>query len=140
MKIVINKCHGGFGLSEKALLQYAELKGLKVWIETDKKYSILKHYWTSPPEQRPTDIEDDWFDLSLEERAAYNKKISEAQIYDREIPRDDIHLVQVVEELGPEADGRYAALKIVEIPDNVKWEIDEYDGLEWVAETHRTWR
>jgi len=27
----------------------------------------------------------------------------------------------------------------VEIPDDVKWHIHEYDGLEHVAEDHRTW-
>jgi hypothetical protein len=35
--------------------------------------------------------------------------------------------------------GVYAELKIVDIPDDVEWEIDEYDGKEWVAEVHRTW-
>ncbi len=25
------------------------------------------------------------------------------------------------------------------IPDDVKWQIEEYDGLEWIAEKHRTW-
>ena len=30
-------------------------------------------------------------------------------------------------------------LKIVEIPEGVRWEIEEYDGKEWVAEMHRTW-
>jgi len=30
-------------------------------------------------------------------------------------------------------------LKIVEIPAAVKWQIDEYDGWEWVAEVHRRW-
>ena len=34
-------------------------------------------------------------------------------------------------------------LKIVEIPDDVPedgWTIQDYDGKEWVAEKHRTWR
>jgi hypothetical protein len=30
-------------------------------------------------------------------------------------------------------------LQIVVIPDDVKWEIHENDGAEWVAEKHRTW-
>ena len=44
MKVVINKCFGGFGLSEKAILRYAELKGLTVWPKKDKKFinKILK--------------------------------------------------------------------------------------------------
>lgn len=59
--------------------------------------------------------------------------------YSREIPRDDPELVQTVHELGRKADGAYAELKIVEIPDDVEWQIEEYDGREWVAEKHRTW-
>lgn len=47
-------------------------------------------------------------------------------------------LVQVVEELGDRAGGPCACLKVVEIPADVKWTIEEYDGLEWVAEAHRT--
>jgi hypothetical protein len=27
----------------------------------------------------------------------------------------------------------------VEIPDNVEWEIMEYDGTEYIAEKHRKW-
>ena len=33
----------------------------------------------------------------------------------------------------------YAELKIVEVPDDVVWEIDEYDGLESISEVHRRW-
>jgi hypothetical protein len=61
-------------------------------------------------------------------------------VYDRDIPRDDSLLIQVVEELGALANGDFAQLKIVEIPDDVNWYVEEYDGLEWVAERHRTWR
>jgi len=91
-KIVINKCYGGFGLSEAAERAYKELAGI-----------------TDP----------DW--------------------YHREVARDDPYLVRVVEDLGEKADGSFANLKIVEIPADVNWEIGEYDGVEWVAEVHRTW-
>lgn len=30
-------------------------------------------------------------------------------------------------------------LKIVEVPDGIKWQIEEYDGWEHVAEAHQTW-
>ena len=59
---------------------------------------------------------------------------------EHEIERNDPVLVQVVEELGEKSSGRHAELKVVEIPDDVKWKIEEYDGVEWVAEQHRTWR
>jgi hypothetical protein len=58
----------------------------------------------------------------------------------RDIDRDDPVLVAVVRELGVDADTRYAKLKIVEVPYGVDWTIEEYDGVEWVAEKHRTWR
>jgi len=56
-----------------------------------------------------------------------------------QIPRDDPQLIQVVEEMGEAAGGKCAELRVVEIPDNVLWLIEEYDGLEHVAEKHRTW-
>jgi hypothetical protein len=56
-----------------------------------------------------------------------------------DLPRDDTRLVQVVQELGEAAAGRYADLKIVEIPDGVSWHIHEYDGYESVHEDHRSW-
>lgn len=59
--------------------------------------------------------------------------------YDREIPRDDPTLVAIVEELGAAASSQYSDLKIVNVPDDVNWTIEEYDGNEWVAEVHRTW-
>lgn len=57
-----------------------------------------------------------------------------------DINRADLALIRVVEEMDEDANGPYAELKIVEIPDGVEWEIDEYDGQEWVAEKHRIWR
>jgi hypothetical protein len=41
--------------------------------------------------------------------------------------------------MGGMANGACADLKIVEVPDEVDWYIEEYDGNEWVAEKHRTW-
>ena len=38
-----------------------------------------------------------------------------------------------------ESAGSGKRLGTVEIPADVEWEIGEYDGLEWVAEKHRTW-
>ena len=57
----------------------------------------------------------------------------------RDIERNDPVLVKVVEELGSKSFGFAANLKIVEIPDDVNWEVVQYDGLEHIAEKHRTW-
>jgi len=56
-----------------------------------------------------------------------------------DIERNNQYLVRVVEELGDDVNGRFSELKVVDIPDDVEWQIDDYDGLEWVAEKHRTW-
>lgn len=56
-----------------------------------------------------------------------------------QIPRDDPQLVQVVQILGPQANTLYSKLHVVTVPQDVHWIIQDYDGLEWVAEQHRTW-
>jgi hypothetical protein len=55
-------------------------------------------------------------------------------------PATTRNLVRVVEELGEEANGHGAELKIVEIPDDVKWEIEKTDEVEHVSAVHGTWR
>ena len=90
MKIVINDCYGGFGLSKEAL-------------------------------------------------ALYNERSGTVVTYDIEIKRNDPILVEIVEQLGEDAGHRFSQLKVVEIPDDVVWGIEEYDGNEWIAEKHRTW-
>jgi hypothetical protein len=135
MKIVINRCFGGFGLSEPAMHAYAARKGLTLYPEKD---GMCTTYWKVPADQRPAEI--DWSAASLEERRAHNEAYSSAVLYDRDIARDDPDLVAVVESLGSEqSSDRYANLHVVEVPDGIEWEIDEYDGSERIAEKHRTW-
>jgi hypothetical protein len=65
--------------------------------------------------------------------------ITDTDFYDRDIPRNDPYLVKIVKEMGSLANGSCANLKIVEIPGDVEWVVQEYDGAEWIAEKHRTW-
>lgn len=143
-RVVINKCHGGFGLSEKAILHYLELQGINVWPEPNTKFSSLlgPTLWLVPPDaDRVKDASpEEWASMSLAQRAAHNKKYSEQIFNDRDIARDDPYLAQTVLELGEEASGKHAELRVVEIPEEVEWTIEEYDGLEWIAEKHRTWK
>lgn len=76
------------------------------------------------------------FGLSDQARQLYAeaKGIDPEEVYDWEIERDDADLIRIVEQLGKQADGRCADLKVVEIPDGVKWYVHEYDGLEDVRE------
>ena len=82
------------------------------------------------------------FGLSEQAAQMYKERagIIDPDWYCHDVARDDPVLVAVVRELGVDADTRYAKLKIVEVPYGVDWTIEEYDGVEWVAEKHRTWR
>lgn len=124
-KIVINKCYGGFGLSQRAVMEYARLKGITLYADTSS--SLVTHYYTVP--------------LDEVKRCEQEGTESFNSVYfsDIDIERDDPFLVQVVEQLGEDANGEFARLKIVEIPDGVEWTIGEYDGIEHIAEVHRTW-
>ena len=139
MKIVINTCHGGFGLSHEGILRYLELQGKQVWVEESEDWEGHFNYWLVPKEERVINRESDFWSLTMEEKTAYNEAWRDQNFSYREIARDDPILIHVVEELGVAANSRYSELKIVEIPDDVAWQIDEYDGAEWVAEKHRTW-
>lgn len=50
-------------------------------------------------------------------------------------------LIAAIEKIGLEesANQPFSSLKIVEIPDDVEWIIQNDDGREWVAEKHRRW-
>lgn len=134
-EVVINACYGGFGLSHEAVMAYAERKNLELYVEATSLSLAPYCYYKVPPEQYH----------ALEEELRANgenfKRLNEKDWYfsDRDIARDDPDLVAVVRELGDEASDKLAKLSIVEIPDGVEWQIEEYDGYEHVAEKHRTW-
>jgi hypothetical protein len=48
-------------------------------------------------------------------------------------------LIDVIEELEEQANTENSSLKIVEIPDDVKWYIEDRDGWEHIAEVHKVW-
>lgn len=49
-------------------------------------------------------------------------------------------LIAIVKTMGPAANGQHAELAIVEVPNDAIVCIQNYDGAEWIAEVHRTWR
>jgi len=81
------------------------------------------------------------FGLSEKAIQRYNE-ISDRGIIDSwdalELPRHDPVLVQVVEELGDESNGRNAALRLEEIPGN-RYLIEEYDGAETIFCPEMNW-
>jgi hypothetical protein len=82
-----------------------------------------------------------FFEISYEAEALYRSilNITSPRWTQDDIPRDCSTLAHVVKLLGSKANTMYSTLKVVEIPADIEWNIHEYDGLEWVAEAHRTW-
>ena len=120
MKVAINICYGGFGLSNPAFEKLLNVKG----IAFEKSPSKFKMREDDSDYFRAGHLNDDNFYLSP---------------YDFYNERSDQDLVSIIEEMGESSWGWASELKVVDIPDDVKWHIEEYDGVEWVAEDHRTW-
>lgn len=153
MKIAVNDGFGGFGLSHDAAMRYAELKGFKLYPYIDeisrdvfKKFhdnreptiyeAFIVHYTTIPQEKYEAILKEEEGKPISPKRYEKSNALYFAA---RDIPRTDPDLIRVIGEMRDKANSRHSTLKIVEIPDDVEWRIEEYDGAEWIAEKHRTW-
>ena len=145
MKLVINRCYGGFGLSEAAYEKLIE------WGVPVRAYANQDRGEDGLYKDQPLNDGEVIFDRELTPPGAdsfndiyhkYKGKSRFSQRYWDSWTRDNRShplVLRVVEELGEKADGECAELKVVEIPDGTEYEIGEYDGIEHIAEKHRTW-
>lgn len=119
MKVVINKCYGGFNLSDKAIEACIEL-GMTVG--EDKDDDLYRKDFCKGKKRLFGNI--------------YWANHSDDQVF-----RCDPRVIKVVEQLGDEANGHCSKLRIIDIPfDSYDgWHIEEYDGMEQIAEDHQTW-
>lgn len=136
-KIILNKCYGGFGVSEKVYALYAKKKGINI-------YRYAHHYESGLYVKMNLDEDVNYSTYFFTKDFGNCTKISNADVdkyyfYLSSEDREDPILIEVVEELGEEANGRFADLRVVEIPDNLDYVIDEYDGIEVLHEKVRTW-
>lgn len=139
MKIVINKCFGGFGLSDAAYAKLIEW-GVPVKPHVEQKRDEATNRYLPEPANEGEII----FDRSLTPDQSFSDAAhirSFGRYWETWLSSNRSHplLVRVVEELGDKASGSLSRLMVTEIPDGVDWEIDEYDGRERIAEKHRTW-
>lgn len=138
MKLVINRQFGGFGLSEAAYTKLHEY-GVPIQSYVEPERDPVTHLYKPQPLNDGEVI----FDRALSSADSINEGMTRLcgrywDLWTRG-NRTHPHLVRVVEELGAEASGRFADLRVVEIPDGIAFTIEEYDGREHVAEVHRTW-
>lgn len=131
MKIILNKCYGGFDVSDEAYELYAEKKGLTLYRYIDdyrnkkmhKGSGFITYYFTK---DFGNSVDKDKIDWST-------------YLYLDSGHRDDPTLIEVVEELGKKASGAYGDLVVVEIPNDMDYVIDDYDGIETLHEKVRVW-
>ncbi|MBC2037906.1 hypothetical protein [Listeria marthii] len=140
MKIILNKCFGGFTLSHIAFLHLCELKRIDVHAYLVKENEgtfqfkkIDKWYKTSnnlSEHIRYLKNELPKLELSLQE----NHNFLEYVNLDLDgANRADLDLIRTVEIFGGAANTIYSKLTVVEIPDGNDFIIHEYDGFESVV-------
>lgn len=124
MKVVINRCFGGFSISleaarfmaargnKQAIAEVAEYNGKLA--DQSKQHHLERKYGVKFYGYGHTG-----------NHGGYE--------------RNNVDLVSAVEKLGDAASGELANLCIIDIPDGVEYEIDDYDGLESIHEKHRSW-
>ena len=136
-KVILNKCFGGFDVSKEAYMLYAKKKRLTLYLyesefinrkfiykKVNDDNSIFRHYFIK-------DMGDN-VEISNEDYEKYC-------LYLKDEHREDPILIEVVEELGEKASGRFGNLKVVEIPDDLEYVIDEYDGIETLHQKVEEW-
>ena len=113
VKVAINNCWGGFGVSQAVYRFLIDKKNWQISKETDNpKEKII--YW----DERNHEYFCSFYDL------------------DRANP----DLIEAIETIGlKESNDRYSEIQIFEIPNNTKWYISNYDGMETIHEVHQTW-
>lgn len=101
MKVVTNRCFGGFSCSKK------------LYDELGMKYDGFGYISNG--------------DLGIVDE-------------DEDAYRVDERLISAILKIGVDtASGESANLEVVEIPDSIEWQIDEYYGWESIHEQHRSW-
>lgn len=135
-KVILNKCFGGFGLSKEAYELYAKKKGISVFHYIQE--NLKKEIYTYATDDNRT------FDFYFTKDFGDNVYISDEDFKEYflnldEKFREDKTLIEVVEELGEKANAFYSNLKIVEIPDDLDYVIDNYDGIETLHQKVKEW-
>lgn len=131
MKVAINKCYGGFSVSHEVAVKLKE-KGHPIRLEGEMYRD------GSGPVQR-----------FLSNKMSYyldnEDFISVPDCGNLYVVADGWHshrahpdLIEAIES-SKDPNGHSSDIRIVEIPDDIEWEIDEYDGVETIREKHRRW-
>ena len=134
MKVILNKCYGGFHPSHEAYRFYAAKKGLGLYayelgpdLRCHRAKDLSSRFLTYF-----TKDQGDVIDGSRE--ASWDDHLYLDSTY-----REDPTLIAAVETLGPAASSYLSKLVVVEIPDGMEYVIDDYDGVETLHQRVEEW-
>ena len=140
MKVILNKCYGGFGCSDACYRLYAQKKGIEVYCYR------LEHVREEGCIYKKVDDEGRdgygvvYFKKDFGDSFVYKEVDTRSElVWLSTSHREDPVLIECIEELGEKANGKYAQLEVVEIPDGLDYVIDDYDGIETLHENVRCW-
>lgn len=151
IEVLINKCHGGFGISNKGLMELIKRKSELVQTFTFKDwFGTAELTQDDVDDLNAKDLGDGYFGLRYggvahpESQNVFACGMPDDFEGDSQIAlRTHPDLLALFDELGDELNTDYSRLAKITITDwDVKVsdiEIGEYDGSEWVAEKHRVW-
>lgn len=138
MKVILNKCFGGFHPSAEAYRLYAKKKGIKLFpYEVDATDKFQKVSW-----EKAINSSSLWLFYFTKDFGSHGHIKHDDWKYDlylRDESREDPILIEVVEELGKRASSSVSNLVVVEIPNGMDYVIDNYDGVETLHERVRVW-
>ena len=137
MKVILNKCYGGFHLSHEAYMLYAKKKGLILYPYALDYSTDTYHYINNPENESKYTIH--YFTKNYGDTVSFKDVEDKYLFWLNHLYRDDPILVEVVEELGERANGHFADLVVADIPDNMGYVIDSYDGKETLHQKVQEW-
>lgn len=146
-KVVVNRCYGGFGISAFGEQEYLKRAGKECYFYHQTQYSfrngVNKYEKISLEEinSKSISFHNTTFKDLGESFEEWPEGMDDYYFMDSNVSREDSILIQLIEEYGSEKISKQhtAKLTITEIPDDVEYEIEEYDGFERVSEVHRKW-
>ena len=146
MKIVLNGCYGGFGLSYEAMVLYLHAKNREAFFYKDissyDDYTKVHKYQRITLQEIRKSNTFGYIYCTTEDQGEYLFSFPEGIINFNNIDRTDPILISVIETMGSEAaSGRFALLYIEEIPNGTQYKIDNYDGIEeLVTKDDENWK
>lgn len=136
MKIMLNKCYGGFGFSYDFWLRYyKEVKNIELYIyKREYDYGdIMIYKKVSEIEKRSS-----FFSSIILSSVDLGDRVNQDSLYNSEFIispsarelREDKNAIRIFEENPELYNGWAANIVVVDIPDGMKYTISDYDGIE----------